>query len=216
MPRDPLIGLIMATRLEAEPFIGRLGLEKLSERPFVLYGKADLRLILSGIGKANAAMACAFFIQQAGPSLICNLGAAGATQVLYRLGEGLAIARIIEPDRPDLANGLPHEHTPQILAGFAGVTLATQDRPIRDAGERQSLASMASLVDMEGAAVIQACRHFGTRGYLFKFVSDTPSHATSHDIRTNIALYRDEFFRFFLKEVLPRLREALHGGAQMA
>jgi adenosylhomocysteine nucleosidase len=206
-----MIGLMMATMLEAEPFISGLDLKQLETQPFRIYGKGDLILILSGIGKANASIAATYFIQRFNPSCLCNLGAAGAVDSGFSLGECFHVGHIIEPDRPDLRTDLPQEHIPDILDGFSTRTLATQDRPIREAAEREAVAvRKANLVDMEGAAFAQTCRRLARPGYLFKFVSDTPDHTTSNDIIANIALYRDAFFRFFQNEVLFRLKENSH------
>ncbi|MEW6333169.1 MAG: hypothetical protein AB1558_02790 [Thermodesulfobacteriota bacterium] len=205
MSGNPVIGLIMATPLEAAPFIRELSLQPLESRPFAVHGNDRFAMILSGIGKANAAMACAYLIQTRRPSLICNLGAAGAVDRRTRLGESYLIERVIEPDRPDLRSGLPRSHSPALLEGFAVADLATHDRPLRDPQERECVAASVHLVDMEGAAVAQACRRFGVRCFVFKFVSDTPDHRLNTEIIQNIERYRDAHARFFTDSVLPLL-----------
>ena len=171
MSGNPVIGLVMATLLEAVPFIRDLSLREWGAEPFSLYGDDRIALIISGIGKANAAMACAYLIQTRRPALVCNLGAAGAADRRCALGECYHISKVIEPDRPGLKSGLPHEQLP----------------------------------DMEGAAVVQTCRRFHVKCFLFKFVSDTPDHRQSDEIVKNIELYRDAHSRFFKDSVLPRL-----------
>ncbi|OHE17446.1 MAG: hypothetical protein A2X96_02195 [Syntrophobacterales bacterium GWC2_56_13] len=205
MPGNPVIGLVTATMLETVPLIGDLALREWESEPFVVYGDDRIALIISGIGRANAAMACAYLIQTRRPALVCNLGASGATDRQCRLGESYHIARVIEPDRPDLRSGLPHEQVPDVLDGFALATLATQDKPLRDPAERGKVAMHAQLADMEGAAVVQACRRFHVKCFLFKFVSDTPDHRQSDDIVRNIELYRDTHSLFFKDFALPRL-----------
>ncbi len=205
MPEHPVIGLVMATMLEAKPLVLDLGLEELKSRPFLAFGKDRIMLIISGIGKSNAATACTHLIHAADPSLVCNLGAAGATLKGYDLGACFQVNRIVEPDRPDLDTGCPCEQVPECLDGFPSLTLATQDRPVLTAQERRKVSLLAQLADMEGASVGQACRQYGKPCHLFKFVSDTPAHSRSRDIRANITLHRDVFSRFFIREVLPRL-----------
>ncbi|MEN6321686.1 MAG: hypothetical protein ABFD82_23430 [Syntrophaceae bacterium] len=205
MPGDPVIGLVIATMLEAEPFISGFSLTECERDPFPVYRKDRMYLIISGVGKANAAMACAYLIQRYHPLCICNVGAAGAVSASYHLGECRHITKVIEPDRPDLTTGVSHTQFPDVIDGFSTAVLATQDRPVRDPAERKRLAMDAQLVDMEGASVVQACTRFCTKCYLFKFVSDTPDHDTSDDIKTNIMLYRDSFFRFFHDTALPRI-----------
>ena len=205
MSGNPVIGLVTATMREAVPLIRDLALREWESEPFIIYGDDRIALIISGIGRANAAMACAYFIQTCRPKLVCNLGASGATDRRCRLGESYHIARVIEPDRPDLRKGVPHEQIPDVLDGFAIATLATQDRPLRDPAERGKVAMHAQLADMEGAAVVQACRRFHVKCFLFKFVSDTPDHRQSDDIVRNIELYRDTHSQFFKDFALPRL-----------
>ena len=205
MSGNPVIGLVMATLLEAAPFIEDLSLPEREAEPFRLYEGDRIALIVSGIGKANAALACACLIQTRRPVLVCNLGAAGATDGRCALGECYHISRVVEPDRPHLRSGLPHEHLPDVLDGLPLAVLATQDRPLREPAERESAAVHAPLADMEGAAVVQACRRFGLKCFLFKFVSDTPGRRTNAEIVRNIELYRDAHFRFFNDLVLPRL-----------
>jgi len=205
MPEHSVIGLVMATMLEAKPLILGLGLTVLEKQPFRVFEKGRIRLIISGIGKTNAAIACTHLIHTGNPSFLCNLGAAGATVKGFDLGDCFQVNRIIEPDRPDLDTGFPCEHVPEYLEGFPSLTLATQDRPVLTARERRKVSLLAQLVDMEGASIGQACRQYGKPCYLFKFVSDTLDHYHGLDIRTNISLHRDAFSRFFIREVLPRL-----------
>ncbi|MCX5845669.1 MAG: hypothetical protein NTW12_04825 [Deltaproteobacteria bacterium] len=206
MSGDPVIGLVIATMLEAEPFISGFSLTECETEPFTVYGRDRIYLIISGIGKANAAMACAYLIQRYRPVCLCNAGAAGAVSASYRLGECRHITKVIEPDRPELRTGVYHTHIPDVIDGFPTAILATQDKPVRDSAERQRIAPDAQLVDMEGASVVQACRKFHTKCYLFKFVSDTPDHIESRDIEKNIVLCRDSFFHFFRDKVLPQLK----------
>ena len=205
MSRDPVIGLTMATLLEAAPYIEGLGLAESEGEPFAVYQGDRNRLILSGIGKANAAMACAYLIQRYHPTCILNLGAAGGTDSRTNLGECFHVTKVIEPDRSHLRTGTPYEHAPDVLEGFPGVTLATQDRPVTDAGRRAEVAIHAELVDMEAAAVVQAARRFRLPCYLFKFVSDLPDHTKSAEIEANIKQYRQAFYTFCCDNVLPRL-----------
>ena len=206
MSSDPVIGLIIATMLEADPFIKGLALAECETEPFPVYGKDGIYLIISGIGKANAAMACTYFIEHYHPVCLCNLGAAGSADARFRLGECCHITKVIEPDRPELKTGIPHTHTPDVLDNFSTAVLATQNRAVRDQAERDRIARDAQLVDMEGASIAQACGHFGVKCFLFKFVSDTPDHRKSDDIERNIALYRDSFFQFFRDTALSRLK----------
>lgn len=205
MQKKPVICLVMATLLEAKPFLKGLSLKKISSKPFPVYGGGNITAVISGIGKANAAMAAAYACLELQPRLLVNLGAAGATDAALPLGANLHVYRAVEYDRPGLRSKMPQEHTPDILKGFSLAAIATQDRPALECGERRALAERARLVDMESASFIQACRQFGKKCYVFKFVTDTPVHTRGSDIVSNIEKYRDGFFEFFRQSVLPRL-----------
>ena len=205
MEKNPLICLVMATHLEAKPFIGGLSLARLESKPFPVYRNKNHILIISGIGKANAAMACAYSCLRFGPFCIVNLGAAGATGSGLPLGKPLHIKMAFEYDRPQFKSKSPHKHIPDIIEGFSYAKIATLDRPVLDPAERQKLSKTADLIDMESASIIQACKKFKTKCYIFKFVSDTPEHTRDNDIVENIKIYRNTFFSFFRESVMPLL-----------
>lgn len=205
MENDRVIGLIFATMTEAKPFVQGMALEKIENTPFSIFEKARIVLVISGIGKANAAMAAFYCCQTFHPSLICNLGAAGATDYSFALRDILHVTEAIEYDRPELRSNKPHVHSPHILEGFPLAKVATQDTPIIDADKREEIASVAGLVDMEAASIIQACGKFQTKCVIFKFVSDTPDHTHGDDIVKNIKQYRTPFYEFFQNAVMPRL-----------
>jgi nucleoside phosphorylase len=200
-----MIGLIAATYLEAEELISLLDLRSVQRDPFPVYEGRGMRLIISGIGKANAAMAAAYLILQGRLRCVCNLGAAGATDDCRALGECLHVARVLEPDRIDPATGRSRAHDIETLEGFVTVSLATQDSPVVDIEQRRMLAPVAELVDMEAAAVTQTCHRLRVSCYVFKFVSDTPAHGDIGIIRENIRIHRAGFARFFARQVTPRL-----------
>ncbi len=205
MEKNPLKCLIMATLLEAQPFIEGLSLIRKTKEHVPIYGNDNYILAISGIGKTNSAIACAYSCLQFSPSCILNLGAAGATDTTLALGMNLHIVRAIEYDRPRFKSKSPHVHTPNFFEGFLSARVATLDRPVLDPSERQRLSLIADLVDMESASVIQTCKKFKTKCFLFKYVSDTANHTKDSDIVENIKIYRDSFFRFFLESVAPLL-----------
>ena len=202
MEKNPVTAVVMATMLEAKPFIESIPLEQVERKPFSLYKKNNTFLILSGIGKANAAMATVYACQKLKPCCIFNLGAAGATDFSYPLGEIFHVVKVFEFDRPEFKSGKPHIHTPSILNGFHTANLATSDKAVLDPDERKVISKSAGLVDMEGASVVQACRIFQTKCFMFKFVSDAPDHTCDSDIVKNIRQYRRQFYEFFLHSVI--------------
>jgi nucleoside phosphorylase len=207
MPEHPVTVIIMATLLEAEPFIEALALEKQSDEPCPVYRGENLFLVISGIGKANAALATTYACLTCRPDLICNLGAAGATTAATPLGSIYQIDKAIEFDRPHLRTGVPHFHHPHTLTGFETAALATQDRPVKNPTDRRALAVCADLTDMEGTAVIQTAGKFNIPCLLFKFVSDTPHPDEQDNILKQIKELRSSFCGFFLNSVLPVIKK---------
>ena len=203
MQKGSPICIIMATILEAQPFIDALSLSEAESRPFKLYKNEDIFLVISGIGKANAAMAAVLCWHRFKPGLMYNLGAAGSLKPEYSLGDIFHISEAIEYDRPHLRYGEIRIHTPSVLRGFQTVILATKDIPVVDPEERQEMARNADLVDMEGASIAHACRKLDKGCAIFKFVSDTPDHSDHHDIVENIKYYRTSFCELILDQVLP-------------
>jgi adenosylhomocysteine nucleosidase len=207
MKITPLAGIIMATGLEAGPYIKAFKMREIEERPFLVYGCGEMILIISGIGKANASMATAYICTRLDPEWILNLGAAGATQESRGLGSTYHIEKVIEPDRPDLGSGTPYVQIPDVLPGFQKAILATQDKPVERIEDFRQIAPFADLVDMEGASVVQASRRFGKRCLLFKYVSDTPVHAGQGElIVEHIKRYSDPFCEFISGSVIPVIK----------
>ena len=68
MERNPLIAIVMATMIEAKPFIRGMSLKEYEQRPFRLFKNDDILLTISDIGKANAAMGAAYCCQKFKPA----------------------------------------------------------------------------------------------------------------------------------------------------
>jgi len=195
-------GIVMATMLEAAPFIKGLGLELETREPFPLYTAGSTVLVISGIGKVNAALAAAHIIREKGITILHNAGAAGALREGVNERDIFHITEIIDWDRPKLINKEIRRTVPDRLEGFREASLATLDRPVITRGERQRVGEAARLVDMEGAGFIQACRLYKARGYLWKIVSDTAEHEEDRDIIANIKLMIEDLFLFMKERVL--------------
>ena len=204
-----MICIIMATMLEAKPFVIGLSLEKSNKGPFNEFKRDNILLVISGVGKTCAATTAAYCCQKYRPSSILNLGAAGATDLSHSLGEIYHIDKVMECDRPIFQTGAPYTHTPHILQGFTTAKLATQDRAIIHAHERREISLHAGLVDMEGAPIVQACGIFRRKCVLFKFVSDTPEHTNIDDFVKNIRRFRGPFYEFCEGSVIPHCKGLL-------
>jgi adenosylhomocysteine nucleosidase len=201
--------MIIATMMEAEPFIEGLNLKELEVRPFQVYMGGDVHMAISGIGKVNAAMATTYACLKYDPEWVLNLGASGATKDSEEPGRIYNIEKTVEPDRIHLRTNSPFVQYPDSLQGFDKATLATQDKGIIDVKAFREVASLADLVDMEGASVVQASQRLEKKCLLFKFVTDTPAHAGQGKIiMKHIKNLRLPFSEFILNSVIPIIRNS--------
>lgn len=168
-PDQPL--LVMAVREEAQFYDG------------------DLPLLLTGIGKLNAAVALASVLARGPrPSGIINLGTAEA----LRPGcEGThVIGRVIQHD---LDGAVLRQLTgeswgqPFVLADRAGPTLATGEVLISDPAVRDRLAQRAALLDTEAYALAAAANQVGVPIRVVKHVSDSASDEPAKSWRATMA-----------------------------
>jgi adenosylhomocysteine nucleosidase len=199
------IGLVVATQPEAQPFIEALGLQAIHKVPCPIYTAEGFVFALSGVGKTNAAIATTYLCCTFHPFLILNLGAAGSTGTGCRRGGIFHVTALCEPDRPRFPSDEPYRHRPEVLPGFNEATLATQDRPIINKEDRAAVSLHADMVDMEGAAVVQAARRFAVPCLLFKFISDTPEENDMAETLQYMRDYSKAFCRFVVEQVLPFL-----------
>ncbi len=149
------------------------------------YLPADLPLVITGIGKTQAAVAVTRALAEMTPAAQADLsvlyvgmagalrdGLTGLHEVGTVLNHDISAAAVralgIDPqDRLELDPALP-------------TVLASGDLFVTDATVRDRLAQRAHLVDMEGYAVAFACQAFGVPVRLVKHVSDNADE-TAHD-----------------------------------
>lgn len=196
-------GVIMAAGAEAVPFIKGLKLEKTGDRPFQVFTREGLVLILSGIGKVNAALASEYLILKFGTDELWNFGTAGGLSDDLKAGDILQVRAASERDRFPL-HGKTDIPAADLIPGCREGVLSTGDLPVLDPGERKKLSAEADIADMEGAAVIRTCRKFGVKCRLFKVVSDTgntPPEEIMESIRKSSAcLYEFAAEKGFLRQ----------------
>jgi adenosylhomocysteine nucleosidase len=131
-------------------------------------------VLLTGIGKVNAAMALSTVLARGPrPAGVVNLGTAGALRPGW-VGTHV-IGTVIQHDLDsDVLRRLTGETygSPLTLPDAGGPTLATGDAFIADEVSRERLAGRASLVDMEGYALAAVAREAGVSLRIVKHVSD--------------------------------------------
>ena len=131
-----------------------------------------LPILVTGVGKVNAAVAVSVTISDQRPGSLINLGTAGALRP--GLSGSHVIAKVTQHDLDDAAlfslTGLHFgEH---FDTAPEGLTLTTGDAFIADPAARDRLAQHADLVDMEGYAIVKAATAAGIPITLVKQVSD--------------------------------------------
>ncbi|MFD1826967.1 MULTISPECIES: nucleosidase [Mumia] len=130
-----------------------------------------LSVLVTGIGKVQATLVTALALAERRPSVVLNVGTAGA------LGgaTGLRLpSRVLNHDFSAAElRLLGYDAVDEIeIAGGDGTVLASGDTFVNDPAVRDLLAQRAALVDMEGFAVAAVARHFDVPVRLVKHVSD--------------------------------------------
>ncbi|MFB9436130.1 nucleosidase [Streptomyces showdoensis] len=153
------------------------------------YLDTDLPILLTGMGKVNAATALSTVLARGPrPSEVVNLGTAGA------LRPGMTgthvVGTVIQHDLDGaLLATLTGETYGEPLSLPAGgdVVLATGDAFISDEAARERLAARAALVDMEGYALATAACLAGVPVRLVKHVSDEAGEGAARSWRESVA-----------------------------
>lgn len=141
----------------------------------------DLPILVTGLGKVNAALAVAEVVGRVRPSVVVNLGTAGA---LREHMEGTNEVTLVA--QHDLNNDGILELTgvwpgPDVRVRpptpDGDVVLTTGDTFVTDPVRAAALSLTASLVDMEGYAVARAAHHFDVPARIVKTVSDRANNS---------------------------------------
>jgi adenosylhomocysteine nucleosidase len=190
-------GILMATRMEAKPFIKSGFFSLIEDKPFPVYKSKTHYLIISGIGKINANMASTYLMTKFTIDSMYNIGSAGAAAKNFRVGDILHINSVINYSKTLSIKS--ESLKPDTLPSYKTESLATCDAPIISAEDRAIAGQKASLIDMEGFAFVNACKIFNTKSYLFKIITDTPADITEDEIILNIKNTRDLLYQFFME-----------------
>ena len=201
-----MICFVIALDGEAEPVLANIKNAQMQ----LVYGKKvyfgemcgdEVRLIVCGVGKVNAAAATMLAVERYRADAIINIGTAGALHAGLPVGSICAVTHAAEYDFDLCAingteMGVLNEFTERWLpleraGAYTPVRLATGDRFNDDRKDYEMLTQdfKADLRDMEGAAVAHVCAHTKTPAYLYKAVSDVAgSGSTADQYSKNIAL----------------------------
>ena len=218
-----MLAVIAAMQKEADVF---LSLYK-PERHAVRCGKnvyecrcgdKEMLLILSGVGKANAAAATMLALASDADKLL-NFGVAGGLTPCAPIGKVLQIERAVEFDI-DLSqvNGTP-VGTPDECSGpyflvrsgrneFEKGTLATADHFGSGTADNALLGALqADVRDMEGAAVTHVAYAAGIPCFIFKAISDNAGEESVREYRENLQIALGA-----LREAFPAILREVYNG----
>lgn len=149
----------------------------------------DLPVLLTGMGKVNAAVALATALAHGPrPAHIVNLGTAGALRPGWTGTH--VVGTVIQHDLDiDLLRTLTGETYGAALTLDAedGPVLATGDAFIANEAARERLAIQAHLVDMEGYALATAAARAGVPLRIVKHVSDDAGEGAAKSWRESVA-----------------------------
>ena len=153
-----LIYIIVAFKMEAKPLIDYFKLQKQEDKNFLIYQNDKIKLIVSGVGKINSAIATTYILQNSTKdSIVFNIGLCAGQKVgnIYLINEVVDYNTNIKKKLH-----IDFEHN------FKTMTLTTFDVPVSSWHK--------TLVDMEGIGFYLSASKFINTNKIFiiKIVSD--------------------------------------------
>lgn len=189
-----MVGLVYATRREADPFLLKTSAEPLATQPFLSYQTVDgistpCITVISGMGKVAATMAATHLVLVHRVSMLFNAGLCGRLTMDngWSVGDLFRIGSAIEGDCDRF--GQAESDTPCDERWFSDLKparLVTNDRPVFGAAWRGQLAGVGELADMEGAAVARVARLYGIPCAMVKGISDNADESGRQDVASHM------------------------------
>jgi adenosylhomocysteine nucleosidase len=187
-----MIGLIFATRIEAQPFLEWSQARDITATPMRVYrvpSNPRLLVTIGGMGKVSAAVACHCQIKEFKVEEIVNAGVCGALQnsADYAPGNLFCIASAWEGDHtlPDVPPQ-PLMSDGKLDWDLPAARLVTYDRPVFDFELRKTLSSSGDLVDMEGAAIARVAAMYGVPWSMIKGITDAAGPTDHNALKRNL------------------------------
>jgi adenosylhomocysteine nucleosidase len=187
-----MILFVAAMIEEARPIIQNLRLEHERSKPFETYVNKDFALIISNIGKINAAGATAYGIARFHPDAIYNIGLAGSIHPEMHYGDIIAVSRVYQHDSylPFDDERFSYFREPldlaTLLERYREGILATGDSFVDNEELKKDIAKSAHLVDMEGHAVARIAHLHDVPVHMYKVISDNASDTAQNDFFENL------------------------------
>ncbi|MDF1534973.1 MAG: hypothetical protein P1S46_00535 [bacterium] len=189
-----MIGLVYATRAEADPFLKMAKARAVQGKPFELFeiivqGISETMVVVSGMGKVPAALATQMLIRDNPLKLVVNAGICGSLTDRPGVKPG-AVFRVDSVSGGESVHGIPEvsaECCTGMFVELEGTTLVTFDRPVFDSQERLALSRRGELVDMEGYSVAHVAGMNGVSCAIIKGVTDLAGEGDRRMLRLNLA-----------------------------
>lgn len=218
------IGFIIAMDIEYEHMLKAVGSAK------GVFGKHDIVLKKSGIGKVNAALGAAELIKKYQPDCVLSTGLAGGIDETLHVKD-IVVGREVsyhdvwcgEGNAKGQVQGLParfegnkkliecalNNHPERVHAGL----ICTGDQFITDVTTLQGIKRVfpdGLACDMESAAIAHTCYLFNIQFLSIRVISDTPGRTENHQQQWSdfLATMGDHSFRW-MRQYLELLPETL-------
>ena len=212
-----MIGIVFATRREADPFLNGTLAERFADGPLPLFqtrldGLASSTVVIGGMGKVAAALAAAHLVRELGARVMINAGLCGclATGCSWTAGDLLRISTAVEGDCDRFGCAEPAVACdPRWFGQLPPARLVTCDRPIFDSAQRACLAGSGELADMEGAAVARAARFYGISCAMVKGISDAADESGRQQVADNIDWLSARIADVLIQELMLNLTDRL-------
>ncbi len=189
-----MVGVIYATRCEADPFLLKTCARPLTDQPLMTF-QTDAETygpcitVISGMGKVAAAMAATHLVVAHQVSMLISAGLCGRLDMNNRwsVGDLYRIDSAIEGDCDRFGQA---EQTVTCDARWFSqlkpARLVTNDRPVFNAAWRSRLAGIGEVADMEGAAVARVAKLYGIRCAMIKGISDSADESGRRDVASHM------------------------------
>jgi len=202
-----MIGIIFATRFEARPFLALTNARQIEVQPFEIFTTevpSEIPIIISGIGKVAAAMACQALIREHAVDYLINAGACGALRNSpeFEIGGLVRITTAVEGDHTLFEKHLaPLSSAGRLTVDLPVAALVTSDKPVFDSQIRAHFSSMGDVVDMEGGAIARTAALYGIPWDMIKGVSDPADKIDNDHLRQNIIRVSENIAQVLFDEI---------------
>jgi 5'-methylthioadenosine/S-adenosylhomocysteine nucleosidase len=188
-----MIGIVCAMHEEASYLIKKYKLKQVCGKPFKIYQNQDITLIISLIGKVNAAAATVELIDLYKPKYIVNIGLAGGLNKELEIGQTVIISKVIQHDIqiPDQFCPSYYKESidcfiiPESGSNFREAILLTGDQFINDKNVLSHLALIGDVVEMEGYSVARIAKLYDIPCIILKIISDDGSDDAMQKFESN-------------------------------